>query len=83
MIRWSDKQLAAAGIDGRRLAALVRRLRASAREMEALGLDLSIDRHGDACLVRAPRQPSTDDAGDEHGTPIAWIGRGLQVRRRR
>ncbi len=81
MIRWSDKQLAAAGIDKRWLQALVRRLRSSAREMQVMNLCLHFDRTGDACLVHETRPPFAGDETSDHGAAIAWIGRGLEAGR--
>lgn len=77
MIRWSDRQLAAAGIDKRRLAALVRRLGTSAREMEALGLNLHFDQTGDACLVHVSEPPFAGE-GHHNRAAVAWIGPGLE-----
>jgi hypothetical protein len=78
MIRWNDKQLAAAGINKRRLLAVVRRLRKSAREMQAMGLCLHFDRTGDACLVHETRPPFAEHETRDHGAAVAWIGRGLE-----
>lgn len=78
MIKWNNEQLAAAGIDRRRLAALVRRLRTSLREMEAMSLNLHFDETGDACLVHDSRPPFTDDCTSDHGAAIVWLGRGFE-----
>jgi hypothetical protein len=81
MIRWSDEQLAAAGINKRRLRALERRLRTTAREMQAMNLFLHFDRTGVACIVHESRQPFGDDGGNDYEAAVAWIGPGLEAGR--
>jgi hypothetical protein len=78
MIQWNNKQLAAAGIDKRRLKALERRLRTSVREMQAMNLNLHFDSCGFACLVHESRPPFTDDCGNDYDAAVAWIGLGLE-----
>jgi hypothetical protein len=81
MIRWNDEQLAAAGFNKRRLRALERRLRTTAREMQAMSLYLHFDRTGAACLVHESRLPFADDGGNDYGAAVAWIGPGLEAGR--
>ena len=64
MIRWNDEQLAAAGIDKRRLRALERRLRAAAREMQAMELYLHFDQTDAACLVHCNSLRSIQEDGN-------------------
>jgi hypothetical protein len=81
MIRWNDDQLAAAGINKRRLKALERRLRTTAREMQAMKLYLHFDRTNAACQVHESRPPFAEDDGNDYGTAVAWIGPGLEAGR--
>jgi hypothetical protein len=81
MIRWNDAQLAAAGINKRRLRALERRLRTTAREMQAMKLYLHFDRNDSACLVHESRPPFAEDGGNDYGAVVAWIGPGLEADR--
>ena len=81
MINWNNKELAAAGIDKRRLAALERRLSTTAREMRAMSLYLHFDRTGAACLVHESRPPFAEDGGNDYGAAVAWIGPGLEAGR--
>lgn len=78
MIRWTDEELVAAGIDRERLAALVRRLRTSLREMEAMSLNLHFDETGDACLVHESRSPFDDNDCIDRGAAIVWLGLGFE-----
>ena len=77
-VEWNEEQLAAAGIERRRLKALVRSLMGSVREMEAMGLNLQFDGNGAACLVHTSRPPFTEDGGNDRGAAVAWIGLGLE-----
>jgi hypothetical protein len=71
MIRWNNDQLAAAGIDQRRLKALERRLRTTARQMQAMSLCLHFDGTGAACLVHESRPPFADDGSNDYGAAVA------------
>ena len=79
MIRWNDDQLAAAGIDKRRLRGLERHLRTTVREMQAMGLYLHFDRTGATYLVHESRAPFAEDGGNDYGAAVAWIGPGLEA----
>jgi hypothetical protein len=81
MIRWNNKQLAAAGINKRRLKALERRLRTSARQMQAMRLYLHFDSAGTAFLVHGSRPPFAGDGSNDYGAAVAWIGVGLEAGR--
>jgi hypothetical protein len=67
MIRWNDEQLAAAGINKRRLRAIERRLRTTAREMRSMKLYLHFDRNDSACLVYESRPPFDENGGNDLG----------------
>jgi hypothetical protein len=79
-IRWSDEQIAAAKIDPKRLARLVKKLKECSREM--WDMDLYIyGASGYGNLMHRSRPPHRDEPGGrlvaDHDSPVAKIGEGF------
>jgi hypothetical protein len=75
-VRWTAGELRAAGIDGRKLAALLRKFAACVRVMEELGLSV-YGESGIGYLIHHSRPEHRPDGSADLGAVVADIGRGF------
>jgi len=79
VIEWTDEQLAAAGINKRKLASLVKRLRKCSDDMRAMGFE--VYGNGTGHLVHSSRPTHVDAPGGElrpdFGCVVASVGEGF------
>lgn len=79
-IRWTDEQLAAAGIDKKKLQLLVRKLNDAANLMDEMDMQI-YGAAGSGNLIHRSRPthidlPSGDHRADQ-GSVVAWVGEGF------
>jgi hypothetical protein len=75
-INWSDEQLAAVGIDKKRLISLIRRLRRCSKDLEAMNFKI-YGESGRGLLIHDSRPDHDDQSRADYGSVVADVGYGF------
>lgn len=76
LVEWSPEQLAEAGLDKRRLTALVRRMRSCSLEMQDMGLSV-YGESGTGYLIHRSRPEHKKNGDADTGAIVARVGQGF------
>lgn len=75
-IRWTDAQLAEAGIDKKRLKSLVLKLSRCAEQMQTMGLSI-YGESGGGHLIHTSRPTHDRQYNADLGSVVAYVGSGF------
>jgi hypothetical protein len=75
-ISWSDEQLKEAGINKRKLTALVKKMNQCAVMMESMKLEIYAE-SGDGYLIHESRPDHDDEGRADTGSVVACVGYGF------